>query len=66
MRGGEALKAYKRYAGRMAKDMTGPELRNILAEILGPGAVIQRTSGYIVQGVSLKAQQVSPRVATCG
>ncbi len=36
--GGVALKAYKRYAGRMAKDMTGPELRDILAEILGQDA----------------------------
>jgi hypothetical protein len=65
MRGGEALKAYKRYAGRMAKDMTGPELRNILAEILGQAAVIQRTSGYIVQGVSLKAQQATSHAAIC-
>jgi hypothetical protein len=40
MRGGEALKAYKRYAGRMAKDMKGSELA-LLAEILGQEAVIQ-------------------------
>jgi hypothetical protein len=65
MRGGEALKAYKRYAGRMAKDMKGSELQALLTEILGQGAVIQRTSGYIVQGVALKAQQVTPHVATC-
>ena len=65
MRGGEALKAYKRYAGRMAKDMTGPELQALLMEILGPGAVIQRTSGYLVQGVSLKTQQALSHAATC-
>ena len=52
MRGGEALKAYKRYAGRMAKDMKGSELQALLAEILGQEAVIQRTSGYIVWGVT--------------
>ncbi len=55
----------KRYAGRMAKDMKGSELQALLAEILGQGAVIQRTSGYIVQGDALKAQQATPHVATC-
>jgi hypothetical protein len=49
----------------MAKDMTGPELRDILAEILGQDAVLQRTSGYIVRGLSLKAQQAAPHVAAC-
>jgi hypothetical protein len=38
MRGGEALKTYKRYAGRMAKEMKGSELQALLAEILGKGA----------------------------
>jgi hypothetical protein len=51
--GGQALKAYKRYAGRMAKDMTGAELRGILTEILGEEAITQRTSGYVVLGRSL-------------
>ena len=59
MRGGEALKAYKRCAGRMAKDMKDSELQALLMEILGQDAVTQRTSGYFVQGVSLKAQQAS-------
>jgi hypothetical protein len=49
----------------MAKDMKGSELQALLAEILGQDAVIQRTSGYIVQGVTLKAQQATPHVATC-
>ena len=39
MRGGDGLKSYKRYAGRMAKDMTGAELRDILTEILGEAVV---------------------------
>jgi hypothetical protein len=65
MRGGEALKAYKRNAGRMAKDMTGAELRDILTEILGQDAITQRTSGYIVQGVTLKAQVAAPHAAIC-
>ena len=59
------LKAYKRYAGRMAKDMTGAELKDVLADILGDGAVIQRTSGYIVQGITLKAHMAAPQAATC-
>ena len=35
--------------------MKGSELQALLTELLGQGAVIQRTSGYIVQGVALKA-----------
>ena len=65
MRGGEALKAYKRYAGRMAKDMKGSEFQALLAEILGQEAVIQRTSGYIVWGVTLNAQPASSHGAIC-
>jgi hypothetical protein len=44
MRGGETLKAHKRYAGRMAKDMTAAELREILTDFLGNAAVVQRFS----------------------
>jgi hypothetical protein len=44
----------------MAKDMYGSELQALLAEIFGPGAVIQRTSDSIVQGNALKAQQAIP------
>jgi hypothetical protein len=44
----------------MAKDMYGSELHALLAEILGQDARVQRTSGYIVHGTSLKAQQATP------
>jgi hypothetical protein len=64
MRGGAALKAYKRYAGRMTSNMSGAELRDILTEILGEEAVIQRTSGYIVQGVTLKCKAATSHAAT--
>ena len=49
----------------MAKDMKGSELQALLTEILGKGAVIQRTSGYIVRGITLKAQQATSHTATC-
>jgi hypothetical protein len=49
----------------MAKDMKGSELHALLRKILGLGAVIHRTSGYIVQGVTLKAQQASSHAAIC-
>ncbi len=49
LRGGEALKVYKCYAGGMAKDMTANDLRQFLAEILGAGAIAARTSGYVVR-----------------
>ncbi len=49
----------------MAKDMYGSELHALLAEILGQDAVVQRTSGYIVHGTSLKAQQATPHTAVC-
>jgi hypothetical protein len=65
MLGGQALKSYKRFAGRMASNMTGAELRDILTEILGEEAVIQRTSGYIVQGVTLKDKVATSHVAIC-
>ena len=52
-------------ASRTGWRRKGSELQALLTEILGQGAVIQRTSGYIVQGVALKAQQATPHVATC-
>ncbi len=53
LRGGEALKAYKRWAGREARDMKSEELRAILTGLLGE-AVETRTSGYVVRGISLR------------
>jgi hypothetical protein len=57
IRGGDALKAYKRWAGHAAKDMTSAELRNILTGILGDNVVQQRTSGYVVIGLQIKASK---------
>ncbi len=53
LRGGDALKSYKRWAGRMAQNMTAGELRAILTGLLGE-AVEGRTSGYVVRGISLR------------
>lgn len=53
LRGGEALKAYKRWAGRTATDMTAKELRSILTALCG-SAVEVKTSGYVVRGISLR------------
>ena len=58
LRGGEALKSYKRYAGEMAKEMKPGDLRQLLAEILaetkGAAAIEARTSGYVVRGKQLR------------
>ena len=43
--------------------MTGAELRDILTELLGQDVVIQRTSGYIVQGVTLKDKVATSHAA---
>jgi hypothetical protein len=56
VRGGDALKAYKRWAGPVAKGTESAGLRGILEELLGNAAVVQRTSGYVVSGLSLKTQ----------
>jgi hypothetical protein len=42
-----------------------PAANAILTEILGEEAVTQRTSGYIVQGVTLKAQVATSHAAIC-
>ncbi|WP_127078315.1 hypothetical protein [Rhodomicrobium lacus] len=52
MRGGEALKAYKRWAGRMADSVDAAQIRSILAELTG--AVERRNSGFVVRGLSLR------------
>ena len=67
LRGGEALKAYKRYAGGMGQGMKPGDLRQILAEILGAGAIEARTSGYVVRGVQLRiaAAEGQKAAATC-
>jgi hypothetical protein len=53
MKGGEALKAYKRWAGPTAANMCAGELRQILTDVCG--AMIEaRTSGYVVRGLQLR------------
>jgi len=54
LRGGDALKAYRRNGGPMAAAMTADELRNLLAELLGKDAIIKRASGYVVRDRSLR------------
>ncbi len=53
--GGEALKAYKRYAGPSVKDMDRDTFRKLLTDILGEERIYTRTSGYTVRGLSLRA-----------
>ncbi len=53
LRGGEALKSYKRWAGKVAKDFNATLLRRTLAGILGADRIVSRTSGYVVQGIQL-------------
>ena len=59
MRGGDALKAYRRHAGLAAKEMTSAELRDILTGILGEKVVQRRTSGFVVLGLQLKTVKAS-------
>jgi len=54
LRGGDALKSYRRWAKESAP-LPGPaEFRATLAAILGAGRVIPRTSGYAVKGIKLR------------
>jgi len=53
LRGGDALKSYKRWAGKVANDFNATILRRALAGILGADRVVSRTSGYVVQGIQL-------------
>jgi hypothetical protein len=62
MRGGDALKAYRRHAGLAAKDMGSAELRDILTGILGEKVVQRRTSGFVVLGLQLKTAKASHAV----
>jgi hypothetical protein len=55
MRGGDALKSFKRCAGRAAANMTAEEFQALLTDILGADAILKRSSGYIVRGRSIKA-----------
>ncbi len=54
LRGGDALKSYRRWPERLTKDIDSAQLRKILAGILGAERIVARTSGYIVQGLQLR------------
>lgn len=53
MRGGDALKAYKRQAGSAGANMSADKFQSLLVEILGADAVVRRASGYVIVGRSI-------------
>jgi anti-anti-sigma regulatory factor len=55
LRGGDALKSYRRWARKIGQDVDPADFRKHLAAILGPGRIMPRTSGYIVRGLQLRA-----------
>lgn len=54
LRGGDALKSYRRWAKDSAPLVDSSEFRKTLAAILGAGRVVPRTSGYIIMGIGLR------------
>lgn len=56
LRGGDALKSYRRWAKGTAQDIDAAQMRASLDSILGPGRIISRTSGYVIRGVQLRRQ----------
>jgi anti-anti-sigma regulatory factor len=55
LRGGDALKSYRRWAEKLGQDVNSAEFRKHLAAILGSDRIVPRTSGYIVRGIQLRA-----------
>jgi anti-anti-sigma regulatory factor len=55
LRGSDALKSYKRWAAKVAKDTKSADLRRILTSILGAERVVARTSGYVVKGLPIRS-----------
>jgi anti-anti-sigma regulatory factor len=55
LRGGDALKSYRRWAKKMCQDADPAEFRKHLAGILGDDSIVPRTSGYVVNGIQLRA-----------
>ena len=55
LRGGDALKNYRRWARKMGQDADAADFRGHVASILGAARIVSRTSGYIVQGIQLRA-----------
>jgi anti-anti-sigma regulatory factor len=55
IRGGDALKSYRRWAKKMCQDADAAEFRKNLACILGADRIVPRTSGYVVSGIQARA-----------
>jgi anti-anti-sigma regulatory factor len=55
IRGGDALKSYRRWAKKMCQDADAAEFRKNLASILGADRIVPRTSGYVVSGIQPRA-----------
>ncbi len=54
LRGGDALKSYRRWAGKIAEVGDATLFRANLAAILGADRVISRKSGYVVRDIQLR------------
>ncbi|MGO8781020.1 MAG: STAS domain-containing protein [Rhodomicrobium sp.] len=54
LRGGDALKSYRRWAGKIAEAGDKAWFRANLAAIVGADRVIARNSGYVVKGIELR------------
>jgi anti-anti-sigma regulatory factor len=54
IRGGDALKSYRRWAKKMCQDADPAEFRKNLACLLGAERIVPRTSGYVVSGIRLR------------
>jgi len=55
IRGGDALKSYRRWAKKMCQEADAAEFRKNLACILGADRIVPRTSGYVVNGIQFRA-----------
>ncbi len=64
VRGSDALKSYRRWAGKGTEAGDAMHFRAHLAAILGTDRVISRTSGYVVRGIQLHGG--GPRAARSG
>ena len=61
LRGGDALKAYRRWAGDLGKDMDAPKFRRLVSRALacqGRGKIINRNNGFVLANVALKSANV--------
>jgi anti-anti-sigma factor len=61
LRGGDALKSYRRWARKMGQDADATEFRKHLAAILGPGRIVPRTSGYLIKGIQLRGAKAGKK-----